>query len=144
MQLDLLIDSITLPYHPMSKDIGLNQMTVDVKKHSGQLERLGRVMEFASRSLGSRISVQQLLFFTRVAEAHANGHSLTVSDIRERDDLGQSLIRTHLVFLKPSHQVPEALGWIELEEDTNDRRRKILKLTETGKEIAAEFARRII
>lgn len=142
MQLDFLIDSQPPPLHSLRKREGMIQMS-DFKQYARRFSSFASAVELASKHLESRVTIQQLLLLARVLEAEAMGQSVTVADIRERDNLGSSLGRSYQIFTAPSKQFPDALDWLVIEEDADDRRRKTLKLTPAGRKIAEEFARRL-
>lgn len=87
-----------------------------------------------------RLTINQAAFFFLVAAADARGRPLTLTDIMEANDLalGKSIQNSYKVFLEPHGRNPKdfALGWLTREPDPDDERRKFLRLTEKGKEVA--------
>ena len=75
------------------------------------------------------------------------GRSITLSELlqirtddkQENPILGTGAERILVPFLKPTKRDPEAVGWLEMGEDENDRRRKPLALTELGREVLGEI-----
>lgn len=94
-----------------------------------------------------RTSVRQLFAFLAVCHAEAMGHSILLSDIRNMEAengesvVGQSIQQTFGMLLYPSDREPKALGWVRQEVDPDDKRRKFLKLTDKGHEIAVKMTR---
>ncbi|WOB78465.1 hypothetical protein [Brevundimonas nasdae] len=86
-----------------------------------------------------RTSGRQLLAFLAVAQAEADGKSITLSDIRDMEGsrgqiiIGQSIAQTFAMLLDPSDREPRGLGWVRQEVDPSDNRRKYLKLTDKGR-----------
>lgn len=87
--------------------------------------------ELAARA-HDRLTVKQALFFITVAQAHATRQSITLTDVMSKfsgtGSLGGAIRKSYDVFLRQRG----GLGWIEHEEDPNDRRIKWLKLTDEG------------
>ena len=97
--------------------------------------------------LPARTSARQLAAFLLIAQMNALGHSITLSDLYElagfKEDgepvLGPTMDRTIEPFLMPIKKRPDSLGWIMQEPDEDDLRRKYLRLTEKGKQVALKF-----
>lgn len=88
-----------------------------------------------------RISFRQGAAFALVAAANAYGRRITMTDVRdffnEREGtsgVAQSLAKSFQIFLEPTKQEPNGLGWVYQEMDKDDRRRKYLCLTQEGAE----------
>jgi len=91
-----------------------------------------------------RTSLRQMLAFAMMVEREAMGHETIVSELRElagsdkegQPILGQAIGRSYLLLTAPSDQAPDGLGWIELEPDPSDARRKVIRLTPKGEAMA--------
>ncbi len=92
-----------------------------------------------------RASARQMLAFCIVARANIRNESINLADLMTAggDDgdgkaiLGRSIERTFGLFMEPTRQNPDGLGWVTQELDPDDRRKKYLKLTERGWEAVA-------
>ncbi|MGZ9157619.1 MAG: hypothetical protein ACXW36_02000 [Nitrospira sp.] len=97
-----------------------------------------------SEQVPPRTTVRQILAFAYVAQAHAAGRRVTVTDMRmlagEAGEgtgaIGVSIARTYQVFLPPTKKEPDALGWMTQEADEDDRRKRYLVLTILGAQMA--------
>ncbi len=89
----------------------------------------------------ARMTGLQMQTFLMIAVAHARERDLTMTDLREESGelIGMHMNRSYQFFLPPSARNPEGLGWVMTEEDPLDGRRKYLRLTEKGEEIADLF-----
>lgn len=114
------------------------------------LAQIGGVLEQLAKAMPSRVSVRQAYAFLIVAERLAGGHDIIVSDLREiggTDAWGKpvfdaSIGRSYQLFLdEPSRDYPEPLGWLRLEPDPNDKRRKLLRMTAKGEAMARSLVR---
>ena len=94
----------------------------------------------AAEKAPERLSLPQATFFMLAAVAYLRGGPTTYTDILETmGESGQSVRASYGTFLAPSKRYPEALGWLEQEEDHDDRRRKYLKLTKRGQLVIDEI-----
>lgn len=108
-------------------------------------------LEYAVRALSdlmpARVSLRQGLAFLFVVHANAHGRRVTMTDVRDSfsevdtgaANVGQSLARSFQIFLKLSDEDPEGLGWITQETDRDDKRKKYLRVTGEGAEIALKI-----
>lgn len=86
-----------------------------------------------------RLTINQAAFFLLVAAADARGAPLTLTELIEGTDgvLGKSIVNSYKALLEPHGRTKDfALGWITREPDPDDERRKYLRLTDKGKEVA--------
>lgn len=103
-------------------------------------ERLAAALALIARAVPDRVTIRQTLGLALVAYADSMGRSITLKDLQElggyTDDgrrvIGQSIERTMDTFREPNDRNPDALGWVRVEEDPNDRRKKYLRLTPLG------------
>jgi len=106
----------------------------------GQLASLSGAFLFLAQEGHDRLTINQAAFFLLVAAADARGRPLTLTEIVEANDLalGKSIQNSYKVFLEPHGRSPKdfALGWLTREPDPDDERRKYLRLTDKGREIA--------
>jgi len=94
-----------------------------------------------------RASARQMLAFCIVAMANIRNESLNMADLMTSagDDvdgkaiLGRSIERTFGLFMEPTKQNPDGLGWVTQEMDPEDRRKKYLKLTDKGREAVTKI-----
>ena len=106
-------------------------------------------LEALAFDLPNRVTIRQVLVFSLIAEKAAMGQDVTIAEIRDKagtdksgqDLLGQSIGRSYQLFLEPTKREPDNLGWCFVEEDENDRRRKLLRLTKEGEAIALKVAK---
>lgn len=114
------------------------------------LAQIGGVLEQLAKALPSRVSVRQAFAFLIMAERIAGGHDIIVSDLRElggTDAYGNpvfdaSIGRSYQLLMdEPSKDYPEPMGWLRLEPDPNDKRRKLLRMTAKGEAMAKSLIR---
>lgn len=114
------------------------------------LAQIGGVLELLAKSMPSRVSVRQAFAFLIMSERLAGGHDIIVSDLREiggTDAWGKqvfdaSIGRSYQLFMdEPSRDYPEPLGWLRLETDPNDKRRKLLRMTDQGEAMAKKLVK---
>lgn len=100
------------------------------------------VLDELARALPSRVSVRQAYAFLLIGQRLAAGKDTVISDLRESgimDSQGKpvfdaSIGRSYQLFMdEPSKDYPEPLGWITLKADPEDRRRKLVQLTDKGR-----------
>lgn len=117
----------------MTKETTTASSRVAAKRRVGDLTLFSRGLMIAAEKAPERLSLPQATFFMLAALADLRGGPTTYTDILETmGDSGQSVRASYGTFLAPSKRYAEALGWLEQEEDRDDRRRKYLKLTERG------------
>lgn len=100
-------------------------------------ENLTETIFVFSSLVPARTSIRQVMAFAIIAQKNAMGSAVSLTDVREiaGEALGQSIERTIQQFFAPTVRDPDALGWLEQEEDPYDRRKKYLKLTDKGVEV---------
>lgn len=113
------------------------------------LKQSEALFEIFAKALPSRVSIRQAFAFLIIAEREAAGHETIVSDLRNleiTDAWGKpvfdaSIGRSYQLFTdEPSKDYPEPMGWMRLEADPQDKRRKLLRLTAKGE----AFVRQIV
>lgn len=146
--LDMFIESKARPKHPLrivAKDSPVPSLKTEVwpvYAMSGALQRL-------AYDIPNRVTIRQLLVFLMIAEEVSMGRDITIAEIRAKvgkdktgdDLLGQSIGRSYQIFCKPTKKEPENLGWVEVEENEDDRRQKFLRLTPEGEAVVSELAK---
>ncbi len=60
-------------------------------------------------------------------------------DVDGKAILGRSIERTFGLFMEPTKQNPDGLGWVTQEMDPEDRRKKYPKLTDKGREAVTKI-----
>ncbi len=118
--------------------------TISTTELAESIDHLARGFAALADYLPARASYRQALAFMLLAQADLAGRKMTVSDLRDAagDDLnglpklGQSIERTYQLFLAPSKQEPNGLGWLKQVPDDDDRRKKHLRLTSEGLAVA--------
>lgn len=103
------------------------------------LERATRTL---SNAMPARTSLRQALAFIFVASRNSQGQRVTMTDIRDSfreldigsETNGQSLAKSFALFTDEVEF--GGLGWIAHEIDRNDKRKKYLRLTANGAEVA--------
>lgn len=91
----------------------------------------------------ARMTGRQIQTFLKIAVAHARGQDVTMTEIREAagEVIGHHMNRSYQLFLPVSVRNPDGLGWISQSEDPLDGRRKYLRLTAAGEEVALNVAK---
>lgn len=83
-----------------------------------------------------KLTARQALFFLAAAYLDLQGRSASTTIIREiYGTLGRSIEKSKDQLLSKTKQNPDALEWLEQEQDEDDRRIRYLKLTPKGREI---------
>jgi hypothetical protein len=90
--------------------------------------------------LPPRSTTRQATAFFMAAAKITAGQSVTLTELlassADSDDgqpiLGTGAERILVPFCQPTKRDPEAVGWLDMAEDEDDRRRKLLKLTPRG------------
>lgn len=104
------------------------------------LAGLSAGMLYLAEAGHDRLTINQAAFFLLVAAADARGAPLTLQEILDTTDgiIGRSIQNSYKVLLEPYGWKPKdyALGWITREADPRDERRKYLRLTQKGREVA--------
>ncbi len=102
----------------------------------------GKIMSEWTNALASietklpdRVTLRQMVFFSAMARSILRGHTVTQQSIFDefRANLGRSLTKSGALFFEPTRTYPEALGWLRLVENPDDRREKFVELTERGR-----------
>lgn len=124
-------------------------MAVDLKSEAWTFAKMSEALRFLALELPATSTLRQVLTFSMVLEKISMGHDTIIAEIRDQagkdnkgmDLLGQSIGRSYQVFLEPTKRDPDRLGWLTLETDEDDNRRKVLRLTAKGKAIALKVAK---
>lgn len=111
--------------------------------------QFGQALLFLAKQIPQRTSLRQTLAFIFVVEKISMGHEVVVADLADiaGDDVngqpvfGQSINRSHQLLLAPTERDPDGLDWLYTEPDPSDARRKILRLTPKGMEVAQRVAK---
>lgn len=106
------------------------------------------ILAFA-REVPTRTSIRQILAFMIIVDQIGKGHEVSVSDIKRiggKDAsgdwvFGQSIGRSYELLMTRvknprTKKWSEGLGWVELTQADDDRRRKIFSLTKEGRRMA--------
>ncbi len=120
-----------------------------LKEGVHQFMAFANVLGFMAAKIPARTSLRQVYAFALIVEANALGKSIIISDLKEiagADDtgepiFGQSIGRSYQLLMEPTKRDPDGLGWIKLETDEDDQRRKIVRLTAEGERIAGHISR---
>ena len=113
-----------------------------------EMARLDRALEYLARRTPARTTTLQMLAFMRVARACAGGRSVTLKEVMGESDglLLHHLNRSFATFLPADARVKkrtdddDRLGWVFQADNPQDARRKDLRLTQVGIEIAEALA----
>lgn len=108
------------------------------------LEHVSLALRLIAAELPQRTTLRQALAFVTVAMMDAAGQSVTLSELNEDlgDDrtgnpmLGTAFDRVFDTFLEPTKRIPTGLGWCFKEVDEDDLRKKYLRLTPKGRDVA--------
>lgn len=104
--------------------------------HPDHLDPLVRVLE-ALRILDPDLPIQYALSFLTIAQ----NEGLSIRDLSERLGIAQSSASRNVAALSKWHSFgKEGHDLVQAEEDPRERRRKIITLTEKGRELAAQLA----
>ncbi|WP_312490972.1 hypothetical protein [Brevundimonas sp.] len=122
-----------------------------IKEGAGSYMAFAKTLQIIAAKIPARTSLRQIYAFALIVEANSLGKSIIVSDLKEiagDDDtgepiFGQSIGRSYQLLMEPTKRDPDGLGWIKLETDEDDNRRKIVRLTEKGEAIAGHIHRTI-
>lgn len=125
---------------------GTSPLSMIEQKKSGlsasvkPLASLSAAFLYLAEAGHDRLTINQAAFFLLVAAADARGAPLTLTEVLEGTDgvLGKSIVNSYKALLEPHGRSPKdfALGWLTREPDLDDERRKYLRLTEKGREVA--------
>lgn len=113
------------------------------------LEMLSGVLSAVALRVPERTSVRQLLFFLTAAfmdiQNRPGGMTDIVDLLGDSDNLdakgarkpllGRGIEASYVLFLEPNKRNPDALGWLTAVEDEDNRRRKLIRLTDKGRKI---------
>lgn len=108
-------------------------------KSVNELAGLSAFLLYLADAGNDRLTINQAAFFLIAAASDARGVPLTMGEIMERGEgvLTQSLKTTYKVLLEPTpHYKNIGLGWLTREPDPDDERRKYLRLTPLGYDVA--------
>jgi hypothetical protein len=115
--------------------------TIDVEKFTVFSLAL---LELTKELTNPRLTLRQALFFIVFAAGDLNEIKRTLADVRDRpisEDnptklFGESIESSYTIFLEGK----DGLGWLEQAPDPLDKRRKLIKLTDKGREVVARIA----
>lgn len=97
-------------------------------------------MLYLAKAGNDRLTINQAAFFLLAAAADARGVPMTLTEIMEgaSDILNKSVANTYKVLLEPGNKDYRgiALGWLRREADPDDERKKYLRLTRKGADVA--------
>lgn len=147
--LDMFVDAKARPMHPLRFVAPRESAMPTIKSEAWTFTLFSAALQELANELPNRVTIRQVLAFAMILEEVSLGKSTTIADLRtkagsdKRGDavLGQSIGRTYQIFLAPSKKEPDGLGWVEVEENEDDRRQKFLRLTKEGEGIALRIAR---
>lgn len=120
-----------------------------IKEGATQFIALAKALQIIATKIPARTSLRQVYAFMLIVEANSLGKSIIISDLKEiagadnsgEPIFGQSIGRSYQLLMEPTKRDPDGLGWIKLETDEDDQRRKIVRLTPTGEAIADQLRR---
>ena len=146
--LDMFIESKARPKHPL-RIVAKDSPMPTIKTEAWTFSQFSAVLMGLAKDIPNRVTIRQLLVFAMIVEEVSLGHDITIAEIRAKvgkdkrgdDLLGQSIGRSYQIFCKPTKKEPENLGWVEVEENEDDRRQKFLRLTPEGEAVALKLAR---
>nr|WP_316628370.1 hypothetical protein [uncultured Brevundimonas sp.] len=165
--LDMFIENKDRSPHPLRFVAPKESAMPTVSSEAWTFSQFSAALLLLAKELPNRVTIRQLLTFAMIVEEVSQNHSITIAEIRakagpdkgfkenpdgshklgkdgkpERADLlGQSIGRSYQVFLEPTKKEPDALGWLTVEENEDDRRQKFLRLTKEGEAVALKLAR---
>ena len=121
----------------MSKTEGQNlDPWLDVTmNHREDVDLVARVMAVMLEFAPVKLNSQQIIAFWILANAYVRNEPMTISEMMVRHPHFTRAIRTGYATLV------DDLKWLQAIPDTQDKRRKTLKLTEAGMEIVAKMMR---
>ena len=122
-----------------------------LKEGAGEFMAFAKALQTIAFEIPARTSLRQVYAFALIVEANSLGKSIIVSDLKEiagadktgEPIFGQSIGRSYQLLMEPTKRDPDGLGWIKLETDEDDQRRKIVRLTQKGEAIANQLRRTI-
>ena len=160
MTLDLFVEPKLVQRHPLSfrppKDSQLPKASPenDARKHAllshaWTFGQMSTALTLLAKELPATSTLRQVLTFAMIVERISLGQQPTMTEIKEasdKDARGSDLIpdsmgRSYQVFLEPTSRDPDRLGWLTLETDEADNRRKMLRLTKKGEAMAVKVAK---
>jgi len=122
-----------------------------LKEGAGEFMAFAKALQTIAFEIPARTSLRQVYAFALIVEANSLGRSVIVSDLKEiagadktgEPIFGQSIGRSYQLLMEPTKRDLDGLGWIKLETDEDDQRRKIVRLTDKGEAIANQIRRTI-
>lgn len=147
--LDMFIETKDCSPHPLRFVAPKESAMPTIKSEAWTFTLFSAAIQELANELPNRVTIRQLLVFAMILEQVSLGHSTTIAEIRAKagtdkrgdDLLGQSIGRSYQVFGQPTKKEPDNLGWVEVEENEDDRRQKFLRLTPEGEAVALKLAR---
>lgn len=108
-------------------------MRASLKKRVGDWRGFGNALLQLAEDTPERVTLSQMTFFTHAALADLMGSPATLTDLKETlCTLRRTIHSTYKIFLDPSPQFPNGLGWLKQIQDQRDKRVKHIHLTEDG------------
>lgn len=106
-------------------------------KRVSELGGASAFLLYLAEAASDRLTVSQATFFLLAATAEAQGKPKTRSQVIEvtGDRLTSSIRNSYKQLMAPSRNRPQALGWLEVEQNDLDEREKFLRLTPQGKAV---------
>jgi hypothetical protein len=117
------------------------------KTSAGDFERLSTILHTIVREIPNRTTTRQVAAFFSLCFLESMGKTITLTELSElagNDEKGVPVYGTAYdrvlePFRMPDKKSPDRTGWVTHQEDEDDRRRKILKLTQKGREVAMDI-----
>jgi hypothetical protein len=106
-------------------------------KRVGELGASSAFLLYLADVGSERLTLQQAAFFMLAATAEAAGKPATRSELLGTygDSFREAIRNNYRQLLEPSRLYPKALGWLAAEENPDDIREKLLRLTDEGKSV---------
>jgi len=158
--LDLFVEPKPVHRHPLSvkptKDSPMpkDSPQYDARKHSllthaWTFTQMSSAITLLAKELPATSTIRQALTFFMIVERISLGQTPTMTEIKQASDkdkggtdlIPDSMGRSYQVFLEPTPRDPDRLGWLALETDAADNRRKMLRLTKAGEAISLKIAK---
>jgi hypothetical protein len=106
---------------------------VAIRAKAGELSKLAEAMRVLIAMLPSKVSVQQATAFLTFAQAHARNEPISMSEMMSAfgEAFSPAIRAGYIVFV-------DDLKWLELVPVEGDKRKKVLKLTPAGIDVAVK------
>lgn len=110
--------------------------TPSLGKYGRDFTAFSLAFSFLTEATPERLSMLQANFFVLAATLDIQGKPATFSQLREMlGERASSIASSYKVFLGATRHYPQALGWLDTEDDPDDMRVRYLVLTDKGREI---------